>query len=98
MNFNELISHLIGLFLIYIFGKYFSYLVALDFLKKKGKNIDKKYTENLYNRKITKKKKIIKNKYKIGLLTNEIPPIRYGGVATWIVNWIKMFESSEKYE
>ena len=28
----------------------------------------------------------------IGLLTNEIPPIVYGGVATWIVNFIKMFE------
>jgi glycosyltransferase involved in cell wall biosynthesis len=98
MNLNELTSHLIGLFLIYVFGKYFSYLVSLEFLKKSNKNVDKKYTENLYNKKISKKKKVIKNKYKIGLLTNEIPPIRYGGVATWIVNWIKMFESSENYE
>lgn len=37
-------------------------------------------------------------KIKIGLLTNEIPPIVYGGVATWIVNFIKMFKDSEKYE
>ncbi len=37
-------------------------------------------------------------KYKIGLLTNEIPPIIYGGVATWIVNFMKMFENNEKYE
>ena len=37
-------------------------------------------------------------KFNIGLLTNEIPPIIYGGVATWIVNFIKMFENNEKYE
>lgn len=37
-------------------------------------------------------------KFKIGLLTNEIPPIVYGGVATWIVNFIKMFESSDIFE
>mgnify|MGYP006452334265 FL=1 len=37
------------------------------------------------------------NKINIGLLTNEIPPIIYGGVSTWIVNFIKMFEKSDKY-
>lgn len=37
-------------------------------------------------------------KIKIGLLTNEIPPIVYGGVATWIVNFIKMFEKDEDFE
>tara|TARA_Y100000389_G_C17392520_1_gene480685 strand:+ start:62 stop:1288 length:1227 start_codon:yes stop_codon:yes gene_type:complete len=41
---------------------------------------------------------IKKEKYKIGLLTNEIPPIIYGGVATWIVNFMKMFEDNEIYE
>ena len=35
---------------------------------------------------------------KIGLLTNEIPPIIYGGVATWIVNFIKMFEGDTDIE
>jgi len=39
-----------------------------------------------------------KNKFKIGLLTNEIPPIVYGGVATWIVNFIKMFENNQYFE
>ena len=39
-----------------------------------------------------------KEKYKIGLLTNELPPIVYGGVATWIVNFIKMFDNSEVFE
>ena len=29
---------------------------------------------------------------KIGLLTNEIPPIIYGGVSTWIINFMKMYE------
>ena len=37
-------------------------------------------------------------KIKIGLLTNEIPPIVYGGVATWIVNFIKMFKDDENVE
>ena len=38
------------------------------------------------------------NKIKVGLLTNEIPPVVYGGVATWIVNFIKMFEGNEYFE
>ena len=37
-------------------------------------------------------------KIKLGLLTNEIPPIVYGGVATWIVNFIKMFEDDPDIE
>ena len=44
------------------------------------------------------KKEKSKNKIKIGLLTNEIPPIIYGGVATWIVNFIKMFQDNENLE
>jgi len=39
-----------------------------------------------------------KDKIKIGLLTNEIPPVVYGGVATWIVNFMKMFEDDERVE
>ena len=41
---------------------------------------------------------IIKRKLRVGLLTNEIPPIVYGGVATWIINYMKMFESDENIE
>lgn len=37
-------------------------------------------------------------KIKLGLLTNEIPPIVYGGVATWIVNFINMFEGDNDIE
>ena len=37
-------------------------------------------------------------KIKIGLLTNEIPPVVYGGVATWIVNFINMFEDNKYFE
>ena len=37
-------------------------------------------------------------KVRVGLLTNEIPPIVYGGVATWIVNFIKMFEDDNDFE
>ena len=37
-------------------------------------------------------------KIRVGLLTNEIPPIVYGGVATWIVNFINMFKTNNKME
>ena len=37
-------------------------------------------------------------KKKIGLLTNEIPPVVYGGVATWIINFMEMFTDDEDYE
>jgi glycosyltransferase involved in cell wall biosynthesis len=37
-------------------------------------------------------------KIKIGLLTNELPPIIYGGVSTWVLNFMKMFEDDDKYE
>lgn len=37
-------------------------------------------------------------KKKIGLLTNELPPIIYGGVSTWVLNFMKMFESDDNYE
>lgn len=36
-------------------------------------------------------------KINIGLLTNEIPPIIYGGVATWVVNYIEMFKNDNNY-
>jgi len=35
---------------------------------------------------------------KIGLLTNEIPPIIYGGVSTWIINFMKMYEDDASWE
>ena len=35
---------------------------------------------------------------KIGLLTNEIPPIIYGGVSTWIINFMKMYEDDSSWE
>ena len=39
-----------------------------------------------------------KEHIKVGLLTNEIPPIIYGGVATWIVNFIQMFKDDDRVE
>lgn len=38
------------------------------------------------------------NKIKIGVLTNELPPIIYGGVATWIVNFLNMFKGHPHYK
>ena len=43
------------------------------------------------------KKVIFKNK-KNWITTNEIPPIVYGGVATWITNFIDMFKNDSDYE
>ena len=40
----------------------------------------------------------MKKKIKVGLLTNEIPPIVYGGVATWIINFMKMFKNDENVD
>ena len=33
---------------------------------------------------------------RIALLTNELPPIVYGGVSTWILNFMKMFKDNPK--
>lgn len=38
------------------------------------------------------------SKIKIGLLTNELPPIVYGGVSTWILNFMKMFKDNPDVE
>ena len=46
---------------------------------------------------IIRKEKFDK-KIKLGLLTNEIPPVIYGGVATWIVNFIEMFKDDKDVE
>ena len=35
---------------------------------------------------------------KVGLLTNELPPIVYGGVATWCTNFINMMVGNENIE
>ena len=35
---------------------------------------------------------------KVSLLTNEIPPIVYGGVSTWILNFMDMFDDDDDIE
>ena len=89
--------------MLFIF-KIFEWISSLfyDFINKivKKNMIDTLFGKNKYEEKHLKfiKNKYKKNKIKIGLLTNEIPPIVYGGVATWIVNFIKMFENDENME
>ena len=39
-----------------------------------------------------------KKKIKIGVLTNELPPIIYGGVSTWVLNFMNMFKDDDEYE
>ena len=39
-----------------------------------------------------------KKKKKIGVLTNELPPIIYGGVSTWVLNFMDMWRDDDEYE
>ena len=39
-----------------------------------------------------------KEKVKVGVLTNELPPIIYGGVSTWILNFLDMFKDDKSIE
>lgn len=83
---------LFTLYLVYNLYKYGSF----------GFNYFFKQTKPGSDKKDKKQKKKIKRdkntKIKIGLLTNEIPPVVYGGVATWIINFMKMFENDSNYE
>tara|TARA_B110000211_G_scaffold219707_1_gene265708 strand:+ start:3431 stop:4702 length:1272 start_codon:yes stop_codon:yes gene_type:complete len=66
----------------------------IDFMIRYNFETTSSLLKNIFNR---KKKAPTNNKINIALLTNEIPPIVYGGVATWIINFINMMENSEKY-
>ena len=55
-------------------------------------------TNSLTNDKKEYVKRSSGDKIKIGVLTNELPPIIYGGVSTWVVNFLKMFQSNPLYE
>jgi glycosyltransferase involved in cell wall biosynthesis len=74
----------------------FDHRIAMDVFKSMITTVFSVHEEGIttptFERKNTSKK------IKIGLLTNEIPPVVYGGVATWIVNFIKMFEDNEYFE
>ena len=82
------------------------FIPYLSWLIRNYHNIDNIYDKNNKNtekniKKILRKK--IKNKkngekIKIGLLTNELPPIIYGGVSTWVLNFMKMFKNDENYD
>tara|TARA_B110000908_G_C10252901_1_gene453345 strand:+ start:743 stop:1984 length:1242 start_codon:yes stop_codon:yes gene_type:complete len=75
-----------------IISLFISFLVTLlvKFYLKKNKHVTtsttKQYdTNSINNESIT-----------IALLTNELPPIVYGGVSTWILNFMKMFKDDSK--
>ena len=51
MNYTEIMSHIIGLFLIYIFGKYLNYLSLIKINKDINNKINKKEIDKLYNKK-----------------------------------------------
>ncbi len=84
--FTMIYNHIMG----YIYP---SNIVYDIFIKNLLKRIWNQREDIIIHQETTMKKKI-----KIGLLTNEIPPIVYGGVATWIINFMKMFEKDENIE
>ena len=52
----------------------------------------------IFKRNTFGKRKFKNGKIKVALLTNELPPIVYGGVATWCVNFINMMSKNTKIE
>jgi glycosyltransferase involved in cell wall biosynthesis len=77
---------------------YFIYINNDEIIQNNNENIELDLVINTREKNESEKdQEFDDDKINIGLLTNEIPPIIYGGVSTWIVNFIKMFENSEKY-
>ena len=101
MLYENLVKFSIITFLIYIINKVIYRLTCTTYTTPSS-NVSSKYTISsiINNESQTSKcKKILETrKIRIGLLTNEIPPIVYGGVATWIVNFINMFKDSPTLE
>lgn len=81
--FTMIYNHIMG----YIYP---SNIVYDIFIKNLLKRLWNQREDIIINQETTMKKKI-----KVGLLTNEIPPIVYGGVATWIINFMKMFKNDQ---
>ena len=67
------------------------FIVFSAYFKYKSKILFELFKNNPSTKNTTKKKKI-------GLLTNELPPIIYGGVSTWVLNFIDMFKDDDDYE
>lgn len=94
MNIYGLLNHIYKIFQ-FIINNIRYYINTETIYSIFNKHIINVYTKK-HNEFILKKNK--NYKIKVGLLTNEIPPIVYGGVATWIVNFIKMFKNDEHIE
>ena len=86
---TTVLSLLLG-FIIYLFKKMLDKLWI-------NKNFSEKLTGNIKEQIIHDKINELP-KIKVGLLTNELPPIVYGGVSTWILNFMKMFKENENIE
>ena len=93
---NENFYELIVLLILYLITNLI-YLSSLDIniISNIGKNIYSLL--NIIDKKLINKSNIKNdnNLVKIGLLTNEIPPVVHGGVATWILNFLDMFKDCE---
>ena len=75
------------LLLVVLYLIYYTYIIVKNRINHSNKSDVKKCFLNRSNQKL-----------KIGLFTNEIPPIVYGGVATWILNFMEMFREDENYD
>ena len=77
------------LLLVLLYLIYNTYTMVKNRINRRNKSDSKKRKEYVLNR---------NKKLKIGLFTNEIPPIVYGGVSTWILNFMEMFREDEDYD
>jgi glycosyltransferase involved in cell wall biosynthesis len=77
------------LLLVLLYLIYNTYTMVKNRINRRNKSDSKKKKEYVLNR---------NKKLKIGLFTNEIPPIVYGGVSTWILNFMEMFREDEDYD
>jgi hypothetical protein len=82
--------------MIYNFIVYFINFIILSLTYLLYNSLNYNRDNKIINDKNNDKNK--KPKKKIGLLTNEIPPIIYGGVSTWIINFMKMFNDDSDFE
>ena len=95
----DYLSQLIIMLLLYLVSRsiYFYSFLNLKKMNKKMNILDllKEYFKSSVNVNTTNNDNN-NTVVKIGLLTNEIPPVVHGGVATWILNFLDMFKDSHK--
>ena len=83
----------------FILIPYLTWLIKQYVISDCEKNIVMNISKRIKtNKKFKINQKNKNGKKKIGLLTNELPPIIYGGVSTWILMFMSMFKKDKNYD